>query len=91
MKTLSEKIEIMQAAKAGKPIEILLDGEWMRCLAPTFTWGQIDYRIKPEPRRVWVVWDSAGPDLVYLTQKEAALNGYAAQVIEFIEVNTTTP
>lgn len=47
MKTLAEKIEVMQAALRGEPIEVQYNpGEnWRVCGIPIFSWGQHDYRI----------------------------------------------
>lgn len=54
MKTLKEKIEVMQAALDGKEIEVNRDdGEgWRSSFMPqnhAWEWGNYDYRIKPEP------------------------------------------
>ena len=56
MKTLKEKIEVMQAALDGKQVEFKFNGsEWGRCLVnPNFGWTDYDYRIKPEPLELWV-------------------------------------
>lgn len=53
MKTLKEKIEVMQAALDGGKLEtcsLTYDGKWMPAHSPLFNWVQSDYRIKPEPR-----------------------------------------
>lgn len=55
MKTLKEKIEVMQAYLDGKTIQDNIDDEWTDWegeIAPHFNWGQIDYRIKPENKQV---------------------------------------
>lgn len=49
MKTLAEKIKVMQAALDGKPIQILRFREifWSDIENPIFDWEESDYRIKP--------------------------------------------
>lgn len=61
MKTLKEKIAVMQAALDGKEIDqsrkAYADGEWIRCYDPktlNFNWEKYDYRIKPKPLECWV-------------------------------------
>lgn len=53
MKTLEEKIEVMQAALAGKQIEFfgtLKEGSL--ATSPCWDWDKYDYRIKPENKQV---------------------------------------
>lgn len=56
MKTLEEKIEVMQACLDGKTIEIFEDDIWNDWKAnrqfPDFNWSDFDYRIKPENKQV---------------------------------------
>ena len=59
MKTLQEKIAVMQAALEGKQIEVrpLRDTiiGWMDQPNPEFNWGVYDYRVKPPPaKELWV-------------------------------------
>ena len=54
MKTLKEKIEVMQAALDGKEIETKVYGGWDDQPSPEFNWIDFDYRIKPEPIEFWV-------------------------------------
>lgn len=51
MKTLKEKIEVMQAALDGKPIEFWSETkfQWMITNPPEFQWADIDYRVQPTP------------------------------------------
>lgn len=54
MKTLKEKIAVMQAALDGKEIEVQDKGDnsWDLIIDATrleFNWGMVNYRIKPEP------------------------------------------
>lgn len=47
-------LPLLQAYADGKEIEILDDGVWGKISSPGFTSGPERYRIKPEPREVWV-------------------------------------
>lgn len=56
MKTLEEKIEVMQAALAGAEIECKDNDEeeceWQYANNPCWGWDEVDYRIKPENKQV---------------------------------------
>jgi hypothetical protein len=86
MKSTAEKIAIMQAFLDGKTIEakdpfgsgdkgkwIILEGE------PNWQWGQLHYRIKPEPKEIWVNEHSHGKLYAYNTEHAAQVctTGYA--------------
>ncbi len=73
MKTLKQKIAVMQAAEDGKDIEILQGKDvWDKIdFQPDFNWEICDYRIKEEPVEFWVnVYDS-GVGGNYKTKKIA--------------------
>lgn len=52
MKTVQEKIAVMQAFADGKPIECraasLRDGNWTLTERPAWDWRDVDYRIKED-------------------------------------------
>jgi len=59
MKTLKEKIEVMQAALDGRSVETKIaesDYSWgaSNTQPPVFNWHINDYRIKPEPREYYL-------------------------------------
>lgn len=91
MKTLKEKIEVMQAASDGKEIQILICDEWDdwdNDTPPDFNWGANDYRIKPEPMEFWV---AIFPDGVLsqpcMTKEEAERKvGISCELIKVREV-----
>ena len=99
MKTLKEKIEVMQAALGGEEIEIINltsdnGNKWEPLLKPElspFSWGGFDYRIKPEPMELWVnVYEHDVENAAYLTQENASNNkskhcGRTIKVREVIE------
>jgi hypothetical protein len=56
MKTLEEKIKVMQHAADGGEVQVYLFGRWYDILKPEFNWFTNDYRIKPEdPKKYRVV------------------------------------
>ena len=55
MKTLEEKLEIMNAALAGATIQFKFDDEddtWEDTEDPMWDWSKISYRVKPENKQV---------------------------------------
>ena len=53
--TLDELIVVAQAAKAGKTIERgYIDGKWRPVDLQAEINGYVQYRVKPEPRVVWI-------------------------------------
>lgn len=64
MKTLAEKIAVMQAAERGECIEYLsiTGGRRLWADAPSsalrWNWADCDYRVKPKPREFWIVASS---------------------------------
>lgn len=66
MKTLAEKIAVMQAAERGEKIEYRTvagtDEDWTPAPpGPTFSWGSMDYRVAPKkPREFVIVCDHRG-------------------------------
>lgn len=87
MKTLKEKIKVMQAALDGKEIEYKYPegGEWHSTNNPLFKWVLFDYRIKPEPLEFWVnVYDNDGG--VAHKTKEQAIQGHGGDKCKTIKV-----
>ena len=56
METTKVMIEIMQAHLDGKAIEVCMTGgkSWDVCKKPTWLWGNCDYRIKQEKKKVYL-------------------------------------
>ena len=53
MKTIQEKIEIMQAYERGDQIQVSDDSDvWEDIESPGFDWVNCDYRVKPKPKYV---------------------------------------
>jgi hypothetical protein len=56
--THDEMIEVIQAHKDGKVIQIRMPYggiEWMRNDAPQWNFFSVEYRAKPEPKEYWLV------------------------------------
>lgn len=74
MKTLEDKIKVMQAALEGEQIEILdLDNTsvgWSdTCGEPGFFWDRFDYRVKEVPlTKPSINWDHVHPDFKWLAR-----------------------
>lgn len=53
MKTIQEKIAVMQAFADGKEIEIYDEytSKWISASGPNFNWTGCDYRVKEEPKQ----------------------------------------
>ena len=60
MTDIDHMIAVMQAAKEGKAIQYRARGNrgtdenWGDAPSPIWNWAKYDYRVKPEPRRIWV-------------------------------------
>lgn len=74
MKTLAEKIAVMQAAARGEPIESRFlrraaeVGPWVLIDNPQFDWSHVDYRVAPKKEVVKYrrfLWrTSTGPEVL---------------------------
>lgn len=73
--TIDEQIAVLQAVKAGKPIQIktIRDGKWLdRVSGPACNFAAYEYRIKPEKAELWVLVNASGEILRTQTSKTAA-------------------
>jgi len=78
MKTLKEKIEVMQAAERGEPIEVTFCGESGKFIPiknPDFNWEDNDYRVAPPSPAVKEIWVNVYPSgaMIGHTTKRSAL------------------
>ena len=78
---INRRIEIMQAYVDGKEIQrrYTYKDKWLDAPDPKFNWSMSNYRIKPEPREIWVVEDKVKRVAygVHFSEKEA--ESYAAE------------
>ena len=71
--TLAEKIAVMQAAVRGETIECAINGreDWELNLSPAWNWDQFDYRVKPQPKVIWVNEYEDGGDVLHPSEVSA--------------------
>ena len=87
-----EKIAVMQAYIDDKSIEYWshIYGNWRRLdgdSEPTWGWSNTEYRVKPEPRIIYVVNHVHNFESVYRTEKEAlAACLHVGEVVKFMEI-----
>jgi hypothetical protein len=102
MRTTKEKIAIMQAFEDGKPIEMknASSAQWStlsmgKSADPIWNWGSCDYRIKQEPKVVYINYyedyeESEGYSPygdVYDSEEDAIEGrGDVGKTLKFIEV-----
>lgn len=83
-------LPFVQALADGKTVQIKIDGVWMDQLKFSFTWPASDYRIKPEPRHVWVNRYAGGWGDLHASLKEAkqasTVPSTVLETVEFVEV-----
>lgn len=86
--TIDEQIAILQAAKAGKAIEHFYKGRWEPWGDNGFAFDRFKYRIKREPRELWVYQNERGSLATYpLTKrKPSETNKLSGTYIKFREV-----
>lgn len=75
--TYDEMIAVLEAAKAGKVIEVDINGEWVKTDRSLFNFQTYEYRVKPEPKRCWVKFVEDGRILAY---SEQPYEGYTEMV-----------
>jgi len=80
MKSLKEKIEVMQAALDGKEIErnTGTNNGWQPEPDPDWSWDCWDYRIKPEPMEFWINVYVDGEEGVFTHYSEEAAVDFAS-------------
>ena len=74
MKTTKEMIEVMQAFERGEKIQIFIKGKWEYNCSPLWDWVHFDYRIKPEPKKKYVPFDTSEEFLAAQREKGMKIN-----------------
>lgn len=70
-----EQIVVMQAFVDGKEIEVEIQGSdicWVVTDRPRWDWYTFNYRIKVEPKEVWVVYTHGGGFVNLFDKRESA-------------------
>lgn len=77
MMTVDQMIEVLTAYKAGKKIQFYHDGKWIDCHNnnPAFDFINTGYRVKPEPKVIWVNEYADGSGMTHLSEEMAKLAG----------------
>jgi hypothetical protein len=73
--TIDEMIAVLQAAKEGKAIQargMEYGASWVNAQTPSWSFAEYDYRVKPEPRRWWVVLDKDENVLAFRNTRDEA-------------------
>ena len=92
MNTIDEAIEILQAMKAGKKIQYSNPERehWANYISMSLpNFQHFLYRIKPEPKEIWVNEYATGDPVVHSTEKDArkcALPGVHRVAVRYREV-----
>ena len=96
--SIDEQIAILQAKKAGKQIQLASRQHdprtWLdvSCNGHRFNFSNYDYRVKPEPRVIWINEHQGQTDkydLLYSSRDEAVANTRNNSIrvaVKFVEV-----
>lgn len=86
-------IEVMQAYADGEEVEWKLAGRpsgWDGdpCIMPSWNWDKYDYRVKPQPRVLYVIQDESGQfSSSWPTRRQAEAHvGRYESIVKFQEV-----
>ena len=87
-KTLAEKIAVMQAAERGEIIEYRLYGtpDWKMLFLnhADWNWAEFDYRVKPKPKKFWVIFNEQNR-IIYVGESKPNANLYKNCSVEEYE------
>ena len=92
MKTLKEKIEIMQAALDGAEIWFKTEGTniWYKISDPVFSWEFNDYKVKPKPVVLFgFIYSSGNPSRTTFPTEDEAVRFFktdSGQITKFQQV-----
>lgn len=87
---LRQAAATMLAAADGKQIQIRIKSDnaagWSTIEDPNWNFFGMEYRVKPEPLRVWAVIDVLGTFCGFYFMKESAeQNAKGGKIVEFME------
>lgn len=96
MNDIDSMVTVMQAFKEGKAIQYWArcnrstDENWGDAPNPIWNWASYDYRVKPEPRRVWVNMYGSHSTVGYAFYSRQTADAHAGvervECVEFVEV-----
>lgn len=92
MMTVDQMIEVLTAYKAGKKIQFRGYGLllWEDCInnEPLWNWTAYDYRVKPEPKVIWVNEYADGSGIGYTSEASAKAflgNHHKRAAVRYVE------
>lgn len=91
MMTVDQMIEVLTAYKAGKKIEVKgHDGvKWHNTSLPAWDFAECDYRVKPEPKVIWVNEYADGSGIGYTSEAAAKAflgNHHKRVAVRYVEM-----
>ena len=91
MMTLDQMIEVLTAYKAGKKIEVKGHGgvKWHKTSMSAWDFVECDYRVKPEPKVLWVNEYKDGDGYGHATRKnaeEASRDQHTRIAVRYVEM-----
>lgn len=91
MMTVDQMIEVLTAYKAGKKIEVKgHDGvKWHNTPKPAWDFVECDYRVKPEPKVLWVNEYKNGSGYGHTTRENAegvARESHTRIAVRYVEM-----
>ena len=77
--THDEMIAVIQHHRDGGKVEYQNSGDqWCDCGSPSFDFARVKYRIKPEPRSLWISFNDYGKP--HLSAESADQADYLARI-----------
>jgi len=92
MKTTAEKIAVMQASLDGAEIQVNRSSTpdiWGNTSYLAWDWSTCDYRIKPQPQRLWVNEHKSGRAICHTSEsiaRDCAGPEHSRVAVEYVEV-----
>lgn len=81
IKLMQERIAVMQAAQGGAVIQRRPNNGkvWVVVPNPKWDWDNCVYRVKPEPKRIWIVTYANGLKRTHDTEPKSVLNAVSIE------------
>ena len=90
MMTVDQMIEVLTAYKAGKKIQMFWQGSWGDCgpHEPAWNFKDFIYRVKPEPKVIWVNEYADGSGMTHPSKEQAQYvqhGGHVRVAVRYVE------
>jgi len=89
MMTVDQMIEVLTAYKAGKKVQVKLMQGWADVDDPKWSFDVDDYRVKPEPKVLWVNEYKNGSGYGHTTRENAegvARESHTRIAVRYVEM-----